>query len=453
MEQGSREILTVRHERAILVALLLPGYTADPHDPLGELASLANTAGAVVVDQLMQKKRRPASGTFIGSGKVRQLAEMVEAHKADTIIFDNDLSPSQISNIEKVVECKVLDRSELILDIFATRARTHEAKLQVELAQLEYTYPRLTAMWSHLERIVGGSPAGIGTRGPGEQQLETDRRIVQHRKAELKRAILRLQGRKMHEVAKRNRDFFTVGLVGYTNAGKSTLFNTATQPSGRGEAYANDKLFATLSTRTRRWDVGGSDSVMLSDTVGFVRDLPHQLVASFKATLEEAVHSDLLLIVLDVSHPRARHQLEVVNQVLDEIGAVGQQRQLVLNKIDLLEHNADLLVLTKEYPDAISISAMVGSGMDQLIKVVRSMASGDLCKLRLAVPIADGKSLHFLENRSEVLTRDYRNQQAIFTVRIGTRQLNQLRAMNRSIRLLDEDEDHLTDEPTAGWDR
>ena len=453
MEQGSREILTIRHERAILVALLLPGYAADPHDPLGELAALANTAGAVVVDQLLQKKRRPEAGTFIGSGKVRQLAEMVDTQEVDAIIFDNDLSPSQISNIEKVVECKVLDRSELILDIFAVRARTHEAKLQVELAQLEYTYPRLTAMWSHLERIVGGSPTGIGTRGPGEQQLETDRRIVQRRKAELKREIIRLQGRKMHEVAKRNRDFFTVGLVGYTNAGKSTLFNTATQASGGGGAYTNDKLFATLSTRTRRWDVDGGDSVMLSDTVGFVRDLPHQLVASFKATLEEAVHSDLLLIVLDVSHPRARHQLEVVNHVLDELGAIGQQRRLVLNKTDLLEHNADLLVLTKEHPDAIPISAMNGSGMDQLIETVRAMAHGDLCKLRLAVPIADGKSLHFIENRAEVLNRDYRNRQVIFTVRIGDRQLNQLLATNRSIRLLDEDESNSADEPTAGWVR
>src|SRR5690606_7624597 len=252
----------------------------------------------------------------------------------DVAIFENDLSPSQIGNIEKVVERKVIARSELILDIFAQRARTHEARLQVELAQLEYTYPRLRAMWSHLERIVGGAPAGIGTRGPGEQQLEIDRRIVQRRKAELKREIATIQKRKEREVAIRNKDFFTVGLVGYTNTGKSTLFNTAT---GAG-TYANDQLFATLSTLTRKWELGQGDVVMLSDTVGFVRDLPHHLVASFKATLEEATRSDLLLIVLDVSHPRARQQLETVMQVLDDIGATDQERVLVLNKIDLLEH-------------------------------------------------------------------------------------------------------------------
>ncbi|MEX0745998.1 MAG: GTPase HflX, partial [Phycisphaeraceae bacterium] len=227
--QITREKLSVEKERAIVVACMLPNDRRDPQDPLGELRSLADTAGAVVVDELMQKRQKPDAGTFIGKGKVEQLGEMVKALPADVIIFDDDLSPSQIGNIEKIAECKVLDRSELILDIFAARARTHEAKLQVELAQLEYTYPRLRAMWSHLERIVGGAPAGIGTRGPGEQQLEIDRRIVQRKKSELKREITRIQGRKQREVAARNLDFFTVGLVGYTNAGKSTLFNTLTE--------------------------------------------------------------------------------------------------------------------------------------------------------------------------------------------------------------------------------
>lgn len=432
MEQLPREQLNLARERAILVACLLPGNENDPHDPLGELRALAETAGADVVDELMQNRTRPDPAAYIGSGKVEELAELARMHDADVIIFDNDLSPSQIGNIEEVVERKVLDRSEVILDIFAARARTHEAKLQVELAQLEYTYPRLKAMWSHLERIAGGSPTGMGTRGPGEQQLEIDRRIVQRRKSELKREIKSVQGRRSREVAQRNEEFFTVGLVGYTNAGKSTLFNTATA----GDAYADDKLFATLSTRTRRWDLGGSDSVMLSDTVGFVRDLPHHLVASFKATLEEAIHSDLLLIVLDMAHPRADKQLETVMEVLDDIGATGQQRVLVLNKIDLLDHNADLLVFEKNYPDCVSISAKTGRGVDVLVERVRGCMRGDMKEMTLAIPMADGKTVHFIENRAQVLERNYNDTEVIFDLRIGQRQLDQLKAMGASCRVV-----------------
>ena len=419
-----REELGVRKERAILVACLLPDHQPDPHDPLGELRALADTAGAIVVDELMQNRQKPVAATFIGSGKVQELAEMVGAHDADVVVFDNDLSPSQIGNIEQVANCKVLDRSELILDIFAGRARTHEAKLQVELAQLEYTYPRLTAMWSHLERIVGGAPTGIGTRGPGEQQLEVDRRIVMRRKAELKRQIKAMQGRKRRQVARRNEDFFTVCLVGYTNAGKSTLFNTAVQ----GDAYADDKLFATLSTRTRRWDTGGQ-AVMLSDTVGFVRDLPHHLVASFRATLEEAIHSHLLLIVLDVAHPRASQQLDTVMSVLDQIGATDSTRLLVLNKVDLLDNNAEMLIFQKQYPDCVCVSAKTGQGVDTLIERVGELAQGELQDVTLKLDMADGKAINFLESKAEVLDRRYEGDEIHYTVRLGARQFDQLRAM------------------------
>jgi len=420
-----RATMTVVREKAVLVACLLPGNQTDPHDPLGELRALADTAGAIVVDELIQNRPKRDAGTFIGKGKVEELAQMVKMHGANVVIFDNALSPSQLSNVEEVVGCKVLDRSELILDIFAARARTHEAKLQVELAQLEYTYPRLTAMWSHLERIAGGAPVGIGTRGPGEQQLEIDRRIVQRKKSELRREIVGIQARKRREVAARNEEFFTVGLVGYTNAGKSTLFNTATG----GDAYADDKLFATLSTRTRKWDLGGGHGVMLSDTVGFVRDLPHHLVASFRATLEEAVHADLLLVVLDVAHPRAAQQLATVHEVLDEIGATQQPRVLVLNKIDLLSDNADLLVLEAENPGAIRVSAKSGRGMDELVERLRQASLGEVRTLRLTLPLNAGKAINYLENRTQVLERDYDTQQARYTVRIGSRQLDQLRAM------------------------
>jgi len=433
LEDQIRSHLNVTREKAILAACLLPTMEVDPHDPLGELRSLADTAGAIVVDELIQHKSVVDVATFMGSGKVVELAEMVRAHKAQVVVFENDLSPSQIANIEEVCECKVLDRSELILDIFAARARTKEAKLQVEYAQLEYTYPRLRAMWSHLERIVGGAPTGIGTRGPGEQQLEIDRRIVQKKMGNLRNEIKDLQSRKEREVAKRNQDYFTAGLVGYTNAGKSTLFNTAT---GAG-TYADDKLFATLSTKTRRWDLGDGDALMLSDTVGFVRDLPHNLIASFKATLEEAIHSDMLLIVLDVAHHRARQQLDTVLKVLEEIGAKDQERLLVLNKVDLVEHNADLLVFAQEVPDHVCVSAKTGRGMNDLVERVRRSARGADRLLTLAVDIADGKALSFIETRSQVIEREYQEKQVVYKVQIGQRRFDQLRAMGAKMQVLD----------------
>lgn len=443
MELGHREqSVAVAAEKAVLVGLLLPNDGLDPHDPLGELKSLADTAGAIVVDQLMQKRTKPVAKTFIGKGKCQELKEMVQYHGAEVVLFENDLSPSQIANVEELVECKVLDRSELILDIFASRAQTAEARLQVELAQLEYTYPRLRAMWSHLERIAGGAPQGIGTRGPGEQQLEIDRRIVQRKKSVLRREIAEVQDRKTRQVAARKLDHFTVGLVGYTNAGKSTIFNTLTE----GGAYADDKLFATLSTRTRAWKLGDGDEVMLSDTVGFVRNLPHHLVASFKATLEEAVHADLLLIVLDVADPSARRMLATVQEVLDDIGAKDNERVLLLNKVDKLENNAELLMLTGEFPGAIPVSAYTGVGMDRVVERVRTVAHGKQQELDITVPHADGKALSFLENRATILERNYLADVVKLKVRMGKRQIDQLRAMGTTARLPD-------GKDNGGWGR
>lgn len=393
---------------------------------MDELRSLTKTAGALPVAEMLQKRQKPSVKSFIGKGKVRELAELVKLHEAQVVIFENDLSPAQIGNIEKVCEVKVLDRSELILDIFAGRAQTVESRLQVEIAQLEYTYPRLRAMWSHLERIAGG---GVGTRGPGEQQLEIDRRIVQRKKSQLRKELTELQKRKTREVQARNKGHFTVGIVGYTNAGKSTLFNTVTDAG----VLAEDKLFATLGTRTREWALGQGDAVMLSDTVGFVRNLPHLLVASFKATLEEAVHSQLLLIVLDVSDPHCQRQLRTVNQVLDEIGATDQPRLLLLNKTDKVDHNADLLILQKEQPDALPISAVTGEGLDTLVQRVREHLHGGVQTLTLNLAQADGKGLTYLENRAQVLDRAYEGDRVKMTVNIGTRQLDELRAMGGSL--------------------
>lgn len=276
-ESKERQNLNVAAERAILAAVHLPDSAFDERDPLGELRSLAESAGAIPVGEIVQNRNIPEAGTYMGRGKLEELKAMAAELDAAVVIFDHELSPKQIAAIEQVVEKKILDRSELILDIFAQRATTAEAKLAVEYAQLEYTYPRLRAMWSHLERIVGaGAIAGVGTRGPGEQQLEIDRRLVQKKKTVLRRELAKIHERKAREVFTRNTDFFTVGLVGYTNAGKSTLFNTLTAAG----TYADDRLFATLSTKTREWNLGQGLSVLLSDTVGFVRDLPHNLIAS-----------------------------------------------------------------------------------------------------------------------------------------------------------------------------
>ncbi len=432
----------------MVAAVRLPDSSYDKMDPFGELRALAEQAGAVIVGELTQNLERPVAGTYMGKGKVEELKRLCDTLGATTIIFDHDLSPKQIANIEQVTERKVIDRSELILDIFASRATTHEAKLQVELAQLEYTYPRLRAMWSHLERIVGaGGIAGIGTRGPGEQQLEIDRRLVQSRRDDLRARLEEIQARKRREVFARRQEHFTVGIVGYTNAGKSTLFNTLTS----GGAYADDRLFATLMTRTRDWDLGGGLSVMLSDTVGFVRDLPHNLVASFKATLEEATHADVLLIVLDVSDPAAEMHLGTVNRTLDELfdeirksgheedaGWIEPKRILLLNKADRLKDNREVLVWKQRAASvaaaAIPLCALPGKpsgptpiGQAEIRDLIRELAQGLHLELGVKVPIRESKLIHLLENRGEVLERVYEGDLVTLKMKIGRRQLDIIR--------------------------
>ncbi len=431
MSQIDREQLKVATERAVLVAVIATGRGDVVADPFAELRALAETAGVEVVGELVQKRDKPSGATYLGKGKVEELAALVSMTRATVVIFDNDLRPSQVKAIEEATQCKVLDRSELILDIFANRAATHAAKLQVEIAQLEYTYPRLRAMWDHLEKIVGGAPVGIGTRGPGEKQLEVDRRIVQRRLRLLREELARIQGRKAREVDQRNLDHYTVGLVGYTNAGKSTLFNRVTA----GGAFVHSKLFATLSTRIERWDLGAGDAVLLSDTVGFIRDLPHHLVASFRSTLEETISAQLLLIVLDVSDPRAVQQLEAVNQTLDLIGAAGQPRVLVLNKIDNLPDRRELLVWLNRHPDAVPISAARGDGIEVLSEVVDEHLNGGIREVKITAEMSDGKTVTLIEKRSTVLDRRYCDGEVEMTVRIGRRQVDELLAGGARIRI------------------
>lgn len=331
----------------------------------------------------------------------------------------------------------MLDRSELILDIFASRARTAEARLQVELAQLEYTAPRLRGMWTHLERIAGagggtgvGAVGGIGTRGPGERQIEIDRRIVGKRIALLKERLAEIDQRKVREVGARQ-DHFTVSLVGYTNAGKSTLMNALTGAA----TLVRDQLFATLDTLTRRWDLGNGRFVLLSDTVGFIRNLPHHLVASFRATLEEAIHADLLLHVVDASSPDAEQQVAAVHDVLRSLGVADDRRQLlVLNKTDAIEDEAAFTVLRAAHPAALPISARSGAGLPELRDAVAQLLAGEQQRLRLSVALHDGRALGLLKRFAEVLETRFEDSRAVLDVRIAPRVLNQLHALGADVR-------------------
>ncbi len=481
-EPKERQNIKVQAEKTVLAAVRLPESRYNERDPFGELGELARQAGAVVVGEIEQRRDRPEAGTYMGKGKIEELRDMCDMLHATSIIFDHDLSPKQIAKIEEITERKVLDRSELILDIFAGRATTHEAKLQVEIAQLEYTYPRLRAMWSHLERIVGsGGIGGVGTRGPGEQQLEIDRRLVQRRKTQLKRELEEIQARKRRAVEKRNTDYFTVGLVGYTNAGKSTLFNTLTE----GGAYADDRVFATLMTRTREWDLGGGHMVMLSDTVGFVRDLPHHLVASFRATLEEATHADLLLVLLDVSDPSAELHYETVigtlEELFDDVEKLEEKRAeqakrdgagdivryerpdllVLLNKADKEGvDEQDVLYWQSRAVGAIPMCALPGApekgerpmGQAELIERVKAISIGEILELDITIPLSDSKTIHTIENRTEILDRTYDEKTVTLRSKIGKNQLAKLRSAGARMWVMHTDgEPYYKDDEKRGW--
>lgn len=425
-----RDQLKVARERAVLVGAYLRGRDGDNrNDNLTELSALAESAGAIIAERLQQRINRINPSTYIGKGKAQALLEKVRQSNANVVIFDNDLTPGQIRELENIVKVKVLDRSELILDIFATRARTKQAKLQVELAQLEYTYPRLTRMWSHLDTVAGagggttaGAVGGIGTRGTGEKQLEIDRRLVNKRITDLKRELASIDKRRLREIDGR-RDFFKICLVGYTNAGKSTLMNALTDAG----VLVEDRLFATLDTRTRKWRLDGGLEVLLSDTVGFVSKLPHHLVASFKATLEEAVNADLLLHIIDASSSDVFEQIESVKTVLKEIGCGGKDVLLLLNKCDVIHNGGLFESLQTVFPDAISISARSGLNLDRLAGRVTDRVKGQDIHIRLQSPISDGRLISFLRAHSLELTEEYNGRYVTMDAWLGKNQLSHLK--------------------------
>jgi GTP-binding protein HflX len=424
----TRDELTVHLERAFLVSVALPERPWISSDPLEELRGLATTAGAIVVGGLCQRRDKINPGSYIGKGKLQELQEQVQAADADVIIFDNDLSPGQVRNLEKATKIKVLDRSELILDIFATRARSVEARLQVELAQLEYALPRLRHMWTHLGRITGG----IGTRGPGETQLEEDRRLVDQRIRDLKARLVEVQARKEREVRSR-REEHTVSLVGYTNAGKSTLMNALT---GAG-VYVEDKLFSTLDTRTRQWHLKDWGRVLLSDTVGFIRDLPHHLVASFKATLEEARQARLLLHVVDASNAYAEEQIKAVNAVLKELGCADKPTLLVLNKADRVSDVSHLHVLQRHHPRAVAISAATGQGLDDLRDAVIEMLSADFADAAIETDAGNGKVLSYLAAHAEIYRQEFHDNRVSIRCHLPRHLLHHIQGPDVQVRFLD----------------
>ncbi|MCZ6653493.1 MAG: GTPase HflX [Planctomycetota bacterium] len=468
MAELIRTDLAVRAERAVLVGVLLPDSRVDRRNPLGELERLAKTAGAKVVDYIIQRRHKIDAAYYIGAGKADEIRARAEANDAALVIFDNDLSPAQIRELEKITHCKILDRAELILDIFAARAQTHQARLQVELAQLEYTAPRLRGMWTHLERIVGaggtgagatgvGAVGGIGTRGPGERQIEIDRRLVSKRIALLKSRLAEIDRRRLREVRSRGNEY-TIALVGYTNAGKSTLLNALTGAGTHTPAKVEDKLFTTLDTRTRKWDLSGKASgfglqasgaraesrspkpaaspgmvALVSDTVGFVRDLPHQLVASFRATLEETIHADLLIHVVDVSSRTAELEMESVNRVLAELGCASNlasesnRTLVVLNKCDAVVDQTEIQVIESKVPDCVRISAKTGDGLDDLREYVLKQVGSRANNVTIRTHAGNGEALAFLDRHATILDRRYCDEETEIDVRISPAKLNQLR--------------------------
>ncbi|MFN3596122.1 MAG: GTPase HflX, partial [Rubricoccaceae bacterium] len=393
----------LRRETAVLVGVQTPDTTpAALADGLDELALLADTAGADTVERLTQALPKLQTATYIGKGKVDELKALVEAHRADLVVFDDDLTPVQARNLEKALGAKehavkILDRSGLILDIFARRARSSQAKAQVELAQLEYLRSRLTRAWTHLERQKGG----IGMRGPGETQIETDRRLIGARIAVLRKQLERIDRQRTTQ-RKGRAERTRVALVGYTNAGKSTLMNALADAG----VLAENRLFATLDATTRLVHFAPNKPVLLSDTVGFIRKLPHALVESFKSTLDEVREADVLLHVVDASHPHFEDHVRVVRQTLEELGARDKPTVMVFNKVDVLEERGVLEALQAEYDGATFVSALRGIGLDELRRRVLALVEADYEERTALLPLTEARARAHVHRVAEVRAED-----------------------------------------------
>ena len=417
--------------RAFLVGVKLKDeLQSDAESSLEELRRLAETAGMEVLAEIIQPRETPDPAYFIGRGKLEELEAIVSELKVEAVIFDNDLTPAQTRNLEKALDIVVVDRTSLILQIFAQRAQTKAAKLQVDLAQLQYALPRLTRMWTHLSRLgtgaggtagVSAGRAGGVVRGPGETQLQIDRRLIHAQISRVKKALQKVEKHRRVQ-RKQRQEMINVSLVGYTNAGKSTLFNALTSE----KRLAEDKLFATLDPTTRLLDLPDNQRVLLSDTVGFLKKLPHHLVASFKATLEEVAEADLLLHVVDVCHPEAESQIDAVDEVLKELGALERPTLMLFNKIDLLEEEGHIQLFQSKYPDSLAISAQNGGGLEALKDLLTERFSIQDVDVSLALSYQDGKALDYLYKHGEVLDTDYQGESICVKAKLSQRYLKAL---------------------------
>jgi len=409
-------------ESVLLIGVLLRGEEEwKVKDTLDELAQLTESAGGRVAGRFLVRQQKIQAGHYIGTGKAEEISNWIKENPVSMVVFDDDLTPAQGRNLERVFETRVLDRTQLILDIFAQRAQTKEGCLQVELAQHQYLLPRLRRMWTHLERQKGG----IGLRGPGETQLEMDRRRIQELIRTLKRDLELVRTRRSEQRRGRRRHGWAlVSLVGYTNAGKSTLLNRL---SG-SDIYAEDQLFATLDPTTRQVELPNHEPMLMTDTVGFIQKLPHHLVDSFKATLEEVVESDLLVHVIDASHPQVENQIEAVHKVLDEIGAVNKPMLYVFNKIDDEKGRNAARRLARLFPGSVAVSALTGEGIDLLFDELADCLKGRKIELRLSVPLSEGKLLSILQRNASVLEAEYEGSHAELLVRVSPQLAAQCRA-------------------------
>ena len=405
---------------AILVGVGLPTIPSwETEDSLDELSRLADTAKLSVADRVVQSRRRIDPAHYIGTGKASELKALAKGSGAELIIFDDDLSPAQMRNLEVLTDMRILDRSGLILDIFSLHARTRTAQLQVELAQLKYLLPRLTRQWTHLSRQAGGGAirgmGAAGVRGPGETQLETDRRLIRSRIGVLTNELERIDGQ-MKTSRKSREGSFRVALVGYTNAGKSTLMRAL---SG-ADVLVQDQLFATLDSTTRTVDLDHNKRILLTDTVGFIRKLPQHLFASFRATLAETEEADLLMHVVDVSHDHHQTQIEAVDQVLAQLGVLDKPIIVVFNKIDqVVDEKQSECVRAYTEPDRVAVSALSGVGLDTLKELILRHCLEQDVTLNLQIPQREGRLLSQLHEQGEVLERSYEDGDVRVRVRLG----------------------------------
>ena len=420
-------------DRVFLVGVFW-GKTSREHydESMEELNHLAKTAEVEVVDSFVQSLKKPDTATYIGKGKLQEIKSMAINSKVYTMMFNNNLSPSQSRNISDITGCNVVDRTELILDIFAKHARTRQSKLQVELAQLEYAYTKLKRMWKHLSRIQGG----IGFRGPGETQIEVDRRLIRKRTSILKKKLKTIENTSLTKRKKRE-NILSIALVGYTNAGKSTLFNRLTKEN----RYTADWLFATLDSKTRSLYIDQSEKMMITDTIGFIRQLPHKLVTSFHSTLLEVIEADLLLHVVDVSRSNILELMDSVNSVLEEIGAVDKNILVVFNKMDLVSGKHFLFLKKKlmlEYPDSIFISAKNGEGMEELVKKMSEFVIKNSIIITLEVPVELSSLISFIYDNTEVLEEDFNpeNNMRKVTIKIARQLLPNIKKQIEDFKLI-----------------